>query len=156
VATERHYFAWAGAKKGYKVYSIWLHLSDHKTRLGILHLWNCRNNVLYNSIRTDFVSFHSGSSTRSTGKLNHKTSATNNIMNSYFYRLPRLWNNLPTIDSSRSPEELNLNWRFIYWIIFKLILIVTSLATLSLSLYPLCQDSCTMQLYLIVILYISS
>jgi len=45
------------------------------------------------------------SSTRSAGtKLYPKTSHTNAIINSYYYRLPRLWNSLPIIDLSLSDE----------------------------------------------------
>jgi len=99
------------------------YISDYKTRLikiGILPLMYTFEIVdiifFSNSVKNpstkfnilDFVSFYSGPSTRSTGKLNHKTSATNKIMNSYFYHLSRLWNNLPTIDLSRSPEEIKL------------------------------------------------
>ena len=39
------------------------------------------------------------STTRSAGsKLYPKTALTNPIMNSYFYRLPRLWNSLPAAE----------------------------------------------------------
>jgi len=48
----------------------------------------------------DFVTF-STNPTRSFGsKLYHKFSSINLISNSYFYRLPRLWNSLPVIDTS--------------------------------------------------------
>ena len=50
-----------------------------------------------------FVSF-SSSNTRpsSHNKLNHNYSRTNKIRNSYFVRLPRLWNSLPPIDLNQS------------------------------------------------------
>jgi len=48
----------------------------------------------------NFVSF-SINHTRSSGsKLYHKLSPTNLISNTYFHRLPRLWNSLPVIDTS--------------------------------------------------------
>ena len=48
----------------------------------------------------DYVEFTSGS-TRSAGlKLKHKSASTNNVMNSYFYHIPRLWNSIPIIDPS--------------------------------------------------------
>ena len=48
------------------------------------------------------VSFNTGS-TRSSGiKLHHKTAHTNAAMNSYFFRLPRLWDSLPIIDHTQS------------------------------------------------------
>ena len=57
----------------------------------------------------DYVEFGSGH-TRSAGvKLKHKTAPTNNMMNSYFYRLPRLWNSIPIIDLSNSLPAINLN-----------------------------------------------
>ena len=50
-----------------------------------------------------FVSF-SSSNTRSSShnKLNHHYSRTNKIRNSYFVRLPRLWNSLPPVDLNQS------------------------------------------------------
>ena len=50
-----------------------------------------------------FISF-SSSNTRSSShnKLNHKYSRSNKIRNSYFVRLPRLWNSLPSIDLNQS------------------------------------------------------
>ena len=53
----------------------------------------------------DNVNFTTGT-TRSAGtKLYPKTACTYPIMNSYFYRLPRLWNSLPIIDLSQSLEN---------------------------------------------------
>ena len=49
---------------------------------------------------------------------------TNAIMNSYFYRLPRLWNSLPVIDLSQSIEEIKSKLKIFYGIIFLLILII--------------------------------
>jgi len=118
------------------------YIYDYKTRLikfGILPLmytFEIADIIIYdvfiNSVKNpsnkfnilDFASFDSGPYTRSTGKLNHKTSATNKIMKSYFYHLPRLWNNLPTIDLSRSPEEIKFKLK---GITFKVILIVIPL-----------------------------
>ena len=54
----------------------------------------------------DFVDFSAGSTRSANTKLYHKTTRTNNTMNSYFYRLPRLWNHLPIIDLSRPLDEI--------------------------------------------------
>ena len=49
---------------------------------------------------TEFISF-SSSNTRSLGtKLCHRVSINNITLNSYFFRLPRLWNSFPIIDIS--------------------------------------------------------
>ena len=56
----------------------------------------------------NYVNFTTGS-TRSAGtKLYPKTARTNVIMNSYFYRLSRLWNSLPIIDLSESLESMKI------------------------------------------------
>jgi len=83
-------------------------------------------------------------------------SATNNIMWTHTFTVCQdsgtTYLRLICQDNLR---KLNLNWRFIYGIIFKTNF-DSNYPTLSLSLYTLCQDSCIIQLYLIVILYISS
>ena len=57
----------------------------------------------------DYVEFISDS-TRSAGlKLKHKSASTNNVMNSYFYRIPRLWNSIPIIDLSYLLQSSNLS-----------------------------------------------
>ena len=43
----------------------------------------------------DYVEFTSGSTRLAGLKLKHKSTSTNNVMNSYFYRIPRLWNSIP-------------------------------------------------------------
>ena len=48
----------------------------------------------------NYVNFTTGSTRSSGTKLYHKTAHTNAVLNSYFFRLPRLWNLLPTIDLS--------------------------------------------------------
>jgi len=65
----------------------------------------------------NYVSFRTGLTRSSTGKLNrgHMTAPTNNIMSSYFYRLPRLWNHLPTIDLSRPPNEIKSKLKRYFW-----------------------------------------
>ena len=64
----------------------------------------------------NYVSFHTGPATRSVGtKLNHMTATTNSIINSYFYRLPRLWNSLPIIDLTRPPTETKLKLKRYLW-----------------------------------------
>ena len=51
----------------------------------------------------DYVEFTPGT-TRSAGlRLKHKSAPTNNVMNSYFYRIPRLWNSIPVINLSHPP-----------------------------------------------------
>ena len=54
----------------------------------------------FETISPDLLSF-SASNTRLSGiKLSHKSSNNNTTLNSYFFRLPRLWNSLPVIDCS--------------------------------------------------------
>ena len=63
----------------------------------------------------DYVEFGSGH-TRSAGvKLKHKTAPTNNMMNSYFYCLPRLWNSIPIIDLSNSLPAIKSKLRNYFW-----------------------------------------
>jgi len=89
--------------------------SNYKTRLmqlGMLPLMqiyeiadimffiNSINNITLRFNILNYVDFSTGT-TRSAGcKLYHKTASTNSVMNSYFYRLPKLWNCLPIIDLS--------------------------------------------------------
>ena len=47
----------------------------------------------------DFIEFISGPTTSAGYKLRHKTASTNSTTNSYFFRIPRLWNGLPISDS---------------------------------------------------------
>ena len=69
----------------YEISDILFFIKSLKTPTGKLNILN-------------YVSFNTGS-TRSSGiKLHHKTAHTNAAMNSYFFRLPRLWNSLPIID----------------------------------------------------------
>ena len=48
-------------------------------------------------------------------KLKHKTAPTNNMMNSYFYRLPRLWNSIPIIDLSNSLPAIKSKPKNYFW-----------------------------------------
>ena len=55
----------------------------------------------------NFISFSNNPTTRSCGsKLHHKFSFTNFINSSYFYRLPRLWNSLPVINTSLPIQQI--------------------------------------------------
>ena len=85
--------------------------SDYKTRLGMLPLMYIYEiaDILFfiKSLKptlTDkfnilnYVNFNTGSTRSSGTKLHHKTAHTNAAMNSYFVRLPRLWNSFPIID----------------------------------------------------------
>ena len=63
----------------------------------------------------DYVEFTSGH-TRSAGvKLKHKIASTNNVMNSYFYRLPRLWNSIPIVDLSHSLPTIKYKLKNYFW-----------------------------------------
>ena len=63
----------------------------------------------------DYVEFISGH-TRSAGvKLKHKTASTNNVMNSYLYRIPRLWNSIPIIDVSHSLPTIKYKLKNYFW-----------------------------------------
>ena len=63
----------------------------------------------------NYTNFTTGS-TRSAGtKLYPKTAHINPIMNSYFYRLPRLWNSLPIIDLSQSLDVIKPKLKAFLW-----------------------------------------
>ena len=69
----------------------------------------------------DYVEFTSGS-TRSAGlklKHNYKSASTNNVMNSYFYRIvrriPRLWNSIPIIDLSYPLTTIKFKLKNYFW-----------------------------------------
>ena len=100
--------------------------SDYKTRLiqlgmlPLIYILEIANIVFFiKSINNpsekfnilDFVDFSAGSTRSANTKLYHKT-CTNITMNSYFYRLPRLWNHLPIIDPSRPLDEIKLKRYF--------------------------------------------
>ena len=55
----------------------------------------------------NYITF-SSSNTRSSSqfKLNHRLTNNNLTRHSYFYRLPRLWNSLPSINSSLSMRTI--------------------------------------------------
>ena len=104
--------------------------SDYKTRLmqiGILPLMYIYEiaDILFfiKSIKhpsdkfdiLDYVNFTTGT-TRSAGtKVYPKTALTYPIMNSYFYRLPKLCNWLPIIDLSQSLEIIKLQPKKYLW-----------------------------------------
>ena len=63
----------------------------------------------------NYTNFTTGS-TRSAGtKLYPKIDHINPIMNSYFYRLPRLWNSLPIIDLSQSLDVIKPKLKAFLW-----------------------------------------
>ena len=77
-------------------------------------------NILLTVIDYMYVEFTSGT-TRSAGlKLKHKS------MNSYFYRIPRLWNSIPVINPSHPLTIIKSKLK----IIFGIILLTTSTATI--------------------------
>ena len=63
----------------------------------------------------NFVEFISGP-TRSAGyKLRHMIASKNSVMNSYFYRIPRLWNSLPLIDLSQTLLTIKFKLKNYFW-----------------------------------------
>ena len=62
-----------------------------------------------------YVEFLTGSTRSAGSKLFHKTASTNSTVNSYFYRLPKLRNQLPIIDLSRSLHEIKLKLKKYFW-----------------------------------------
>ena len=104
--------------------------SNYKTRLmqlGMLPLMqiyeiadimffiNSINNITLRFNILNYVDFSTGT-TRSAGcKLYHKTASTNSVMNSYFYRLPKLWNCLPIIDLSQPPHIIKSKLKRYFW-----------------------------------------
>jgi len=59
---------------------------------------------------------HVDFTTRSSGiKLYPRIASTNYIMNSYFYRLPRLWSSLPIIDLSQSLDVIKSKLKNFLW-----------------------------------------
>ena len=115
---KRHHQYGKNTKTFYTKYILNDYTSDYKTRLlklkllPLMYLLDLSDVLFFiKSIKLPsdnfnilhFVSF-SSSNTRSSShnKLNHKYSRSNKIRNSYFVRLPRLWNSLPPIDLNQS------------------------------------------------------
>ena len=99
--------------------------SDYKTRLKqlsilpLMYTYDIADITFFvNSIKNPsprfnilkYVDFLTGSTRSAGSKLHHKIASTNSIVNSYFYRLPKLWNRLPIIDLSRSLHEIKLKY----------------------------------------------
>ena len=97
--------------------------SDYKTRLiqlgmlPLMYIYEIADILFFiKSLKTptdkfnilNYVNFNTGSTT----KLHHKTSHTNAAMNSYFVRIPRLWNSLPIIDLTQSLAVIKQLQRF--------------------------------------------
>ena len=74
----------------------------------------------------DYIEFNTGPTRSAKQKLRHKQANTNLVMNSYFYRLPRLWNSLPVIDLSCSLAVIKQKLKAYFGIILLLTLIVIS------------------------------
>ena len=81
----------------------------------IMFFINSINNITLRFNILNYVDFSTGT-TRSAGcKLYHKTASTNSVMNSYFYRLPKLWNCLPIIDLSQPPHIIKSKLKRYFW-----------------------------------------
>ena len=63
----------------------------------------------------NYVQFTSGSTRSAVYKLEHMSAPTNSVINSYFFRLPKLWNNLPIIDLSESIALINFKLKDYFW-----------------------------------------
>ena len=63
----------------------------------------------------DYIEFNTGPTRSAKQKLKHKQANTNLVMNSYFYRLPRLWNSLPVIDLSCSLAVIKHKLKAYFW-----------------------------------------
>ena len=94
--------------------------------VGNLHLWSLLNDILFfvKSLKKPNTSFNihnyftfSSNCMRSAShhKLVHKLARTNVTKNSYFYRLSRLWNALPTIDLNLSFMSIKHNLTQFFW-----------------------------------------
>ena len=66
----------------------------------------------------DFITFSNNPTRLFGSKLIHKSSSTNFISNTYSYRLPRLWNSLPVIDTSLSIQLIKKQLSNYFWIHF--------------------------------------
>ena len=81
----------------------------------IMFFINSINNITLRFNILNYVQFSTGT-TRSAGcKLYHKTASINSVMNSYFYRLPKLWNCLPIIDLSQPPHIIKSKLKRYFW-----------------------------------------
>ena len=87
-----------------------LDLSDVLFFIKFIKLPSDNFNILH------FVSFSSSSNTRSSShnKLNHNYSRSNVIRNSYFVRLPRLWNCLPPIVLNQSFSSIKTYYNYLW------------------------------------------
>ena len=63
----------------------------------------------------DYIEFNTGPTRSAIQKLRHKQANTNLVMNSYFYRLPRLWNSLLVIDLSFSLAVIKHKLKAYFW-----------------------------------------
>ena len=89
--------------------------SDYKSRLmrlnllPLMYIYDLNdimffiNSVKFPSDKFNILDFTSGTTRLAGLKLKHKSAPTNNVMNSYFYRIPRLWNSISVINLSHSP-----------------------------------------------------
>ena len=104
--------------------------SDYKSRLmrlnllPLMYIYDLYDIMFFiNSVKSpsdkfnilDYVEFTFGT-TRSAGlKLKHKSAPTNSVMNSYFYRIPRLWNSIPVINLSYPLTTIKLKLKKYFW-----------------------------------------
>ena len=106
------------------------YISDYKSRLiqlGILplmYIFKLANIVFFiKSVKyptdkfniLDYIGFNTGSTKFAKQKLRHKQAKTNLIINSYFYRVPRLWNSLPVIDLSYPLATIKYKLKAYFW-----------------------------------------
>ena len=86
----------------YEISDIFFFIKSHKAPTDKFNILN-------------YVSFNIGSTRTSGIKLHHKTAHTNAAMNSYFFRLPRLWNSLPIIDHTQSLAVIKQKLKKFLW-----------------------------------------
>ena len=92
---------------------------------------------------SNYVTFNNSNTRSSNIKLHHKILSNSICANSYFYRLPRLWNSLPVIDLTLSFNTIKQQLtRAIYGNIFKVILIqIINVLSISHVLVVIVQSS---------------
>ena len=65
---------------------------------------------------SDFITFSSSRTRSSTYlKLRHSTAKNNALHHCYFYRLPRLWNSLPCIDTDLPISTIRVKLNTFFW-----------------------------------------
>ena len=88
--------------------------------LPLMYIYDLNDIMLFiNSVKSPSDKFNilefTFGTTRSAGlKLKHNSASTNNVMNSYFYRIPRLWNSIPVINLSYPLTTIKLKLKKIF------------------------------------------